>query len=89
MFQSDLERATKIARAMVTRYGFSDRLGPIVYGQNENEVFLGRDLGHTWTTRDGSQPIDEEIRSVIDSAYDQCEATLPKHTSLQGKEFLH
>ena len=78
---NDLERATKIARAMVTRYGFSDRLGPIVYGQNENEVFLGRDLGHT---RDYSETvaaqIDEEIRSVIDSAYDQCEATLTSCT---------
>ena len=71
---NDLERATKIAKAMVTRYGFSDRLGPIVYGQNESEVFLGRDLGHS---RDYSETvaaqIDEEIRAVIDDAYDQCE----------------
>ena len=51
---NDLERATKIAKAMVTRYGFSDRLGPIVYGQNENEVFLGRDFGHT---RDYSETV--------------------------------
>ena len=89
---NDLERATKIARAMVTRYGFSDRLGPIVYGQNENEVFLGRDLGHT---RDYSETvaaqIDEEIRSVIDSAYDQCEATLTEHMNQLHKvaEFLY
>ena len=89
---NDLERATKIARAMVTRYGFSDRLGPIVYGQNENEVFLGRDLGHT---RDYSETvaaqIDEEIRSVIDSAYDQCEATLAEHMDQLHKvaEFLY
>ena len=89
---NDLERATKIARAMVTRYGFSDRLGPIVYGQNENEVFLGRDLGHT---RDYSETvaaqIDEEIRSVVDSAYDQCEATLTEHMDQLHKvaEFLY
>ena len=89
---NDLERATKIARAMVTRYGFSDRLGPIVYGQNETEVFLGRDLGHT---RDYSETvaaqIDEEIRSVIDSAYDQCEATLTEHMDQLHKvaEFLY
>ncbi len=89
---NDLERATKIARAMVTRYGFSDRLGPIVYGQNENEVFLGRDLGHT---RDYSETvaaqIDEEIRAVIDSAYDQCEATLTEHMDQLHKvaEFLY
>lgn len=77
---NDLERATKIAKAMVTRYGFSDRLGPIVYGQNENEVFLGRDFGHT---RDYSETvaaqIDEEIRAVIDSGYDQCESILTEH----------
>ena len=77
---NDLERATKIAKAMVTRYGFSDRLGPIVYGQNESEVFLGRDLGHS---RDYSETvaaqIDEEIRAVIDDAYDQCEQILSEH----------
>ncbi len=51
---NDLERATKIARAMVTRYGFSDRLGPIVYGQNENEVFFGPRPGpHPGLLRDG------------------------------------
>ncbi len=89
---NDLERATKIARAMVTRYGFSDRLGPIVYGQNENEVFLGRDLGHTrYYSETVAAQIDEEIRSVIDSAYDQCEATLTEHMDQLHKvaEFLY
>ena len=89
---NDLERATKIAKAMVTRYGFSDRLGPIVYGQNENEVFLGRDLGHS---RDYSETvaaqIDEEVRAVIDSAYDQCETILTEHMDQLHKvaEFLY
>ena len=89
---NDLERATKIAKAMVTRYGFSDRLGPIVYGQNENEVFLGRDFGHT---RDYSETvaaqIDEEIRAVIDSGYDQCESILTEHMDQLHKvaEFLY
>ena len=89
---NDLERATKIARAMVTRYGFSDRLGPIVYGQDENEVFLGRDFGHT---RDYSETvaaqIDEEIRAVIDEAYDQCESILNEHMDQLHKvaEFLY
>lgn len=89
---NDLERATKIAKAMVTRYGFSDRLGPIVYGQNENEVFLGRDFGHT---RDYSETvaaqIDEEIRAVIDSGYDQCESFLTEHMDQLHKvaEFLY
>ena len=77
---------------MVTRYGFSDRLGPIVYGQNENEVFLGRDFGHT---RDYSETvaaqIDEEIRAVIDSGYDQCESILTEHMDQLHKvaEFLY
>ena len=89
---NDLERATKIAKAMVTRYGFSDRLGPIVYGQNENKVFLGRDFGHT---RDYSETvaaqIDEEIRAVIDSGYDQCESILTEHMDQLHKvaEFLY
>ena len=89
---NDLERATKIAKAMVTRYGFSDRLGPIVYGQNENEFFLGRDFGHT---RDYSETvaaqIDEEIRAVIDSGYDQCESILTEHMDQLHKvaEFLY
>ena len=89
---NDLERATKIAKAMVTRYGFSNRLGPIVYGQNENEVFLGRDFGHT---RDYSETvaaqIDEEIRAVIDSGYDQCESILTEHMDQLHKvaEFLY
>lgn len=89
---NDLERATKIAKAMVTRYGFSDRLGPIVYGQNENEVFLGRDFGHT---RDYSETvaaqIDEEIHAVIDSGYDQCESILTEHMDQLHKvaEFLY
>ena len=87
-----LERATKIAKAMVTRYGFSDRLGPIVYGQNESEVFLGRDLGHS---RDYSETvaaqIDEEIRAVIDDAYDQCEQILSEHMDQLHKvaDFLY
>lgn len=89
---NDLERATKIAKAMVTRYGFSDRLGPVVYGQNENEVFLGRDFGHT---RDYSETvaaqIDEEVRTVVDSAYDQCETILTDHMDQLHKvaEFLY
>ena len=89
---NDLERATKIAKAMVTRYGFSDRLGPIVYCQDESEVFLGRDLGHS---RDYSETIaaqiDEEIRAVIDDAYDRCENILTEHMDQLHKvaEFLY
>ena len=67
---SDLERSSQLARAMVTRYGFSDKLGPIVYGQNPNEVFLGRSYGQS---PDYSQVvagrIDDEVHSLIDKAY--------------------
>lgn len=77
---NDLERATKIARAMVTRYGFSDRLGPIVYGEDEGEVFLGRDFGHTRNYSENiASEIDDEIRSVIDRAYERCESILKEH----------
>jgi len=67
---NDLERATKTARKMVTRYGFSERIGPIVYGQDQGEVFLGRDYMHS---RDFSEnvaaEIDTEVRNLMDSAY--------------------
>ena len=67
---NDIERASKIARAMVCRYGFSDRLGPMIYGSDQEEVFLGRDLGHA---RDYSEEvagiIDEEARHFIDDGY--------------------
>ncbi len=67
---NDIERATKTARNMVTKYGMSDLLGPIVYGTGHEEVFLGRDIG---TTRDYSEKvasdIDAEVRGIVDRAY--------------------
>ncbi len=77
---NDIERATKIARAMVTRYGFSERLGPIVYGQDEEEVFLGMDINHTRNYSETvAAEIDEEIRAIIDTAYDKAEEILTEH----------
>ena len=77
---NDLERATKLARSMVTRYGFSDKLGPIVYGQDDGEIFLGRDLG---TTRNYSEEvaaeIDGEIRRIIGTAYTTARTILNDH----------
>lgn len=77
---NDIERATKMARAMVTQYGFSEKLGPIVYGQDENEIFLGRDLG---TTRNYSEEvaaeIDGEIRRIIGTAYNTAKQILSDH----------
>jgi cell division protease FtsH len=77
---NDIERATKIARGMVTRYGFSEKLGPIVYGQDEGEVFLGRDFNHTRNYSENvAAAIDEEIRRIVDSGYERVEKILTQH----------
>ncbi len=74
---NDLERVSKIARAMITRYGFSDKLGPVVYGQDQGEVFLGRDISQSKNYSDVvAHEIDEEVRLVIDVAYKKAEEIL-------------
>ena len=69
---NDIEKATAVARAMVTQYGMTERLGAIRYGQEQNEVFLGRDMGHM---RDYSEEvaaaIDEEVRAFIEAAHQE------------------
>jgi len=74
---NDIERATKMARSMVTKYGMSELLGPIVYGTGHEEVFLGRDFG---STRDFSEKvagdIDSEVRAIVDKAYKHAEKIL-------------
>ncbi|MCD7741291.1 MAG: ATP-dependent zinc metalloprotease FtsH [Ruminococcus sp.] len=77
---NDLERATSTARNMVTRYGFSDNLGPVVYGQGEHEVFLGRDYSSTPSYSENvAAEIDSEIRSIIEDAFEDCEEILKTH----------
>ncbi len=67
---NDFERATEIARNMVTRYGMSDELGPMVYGENEGEVFLGRSVTTQKNVSESTmQKVDEEIRKIIDGQY--------------------
>ncbi|KPF68299.1 cell division protein FtsH [beta proteobacterium AAP99] len=67
---NDFERATKIARDMVTRYGMSDELGPMVYAENEGEVFLGRSVTKTTNISEATmQRVDLEIRRIIDEQY--------------------
>ncbi len=67
---NDFERATEIARSMVTRYGMSDEMGPMVYGENEGEVFLGRSVTTQKNVSESTmQKVDEEIRKIIDSQY--------------------
>jgi cell division protease FtsH len=67
---NDFERATSIARDIVTRYGMTDSLGPMVYAENEGEVFLGRSVTKTTHMSEATmQKVDAEIRSIIDSQY--------------------
>ena len=77
---NDLERATDTARAMVTRYGFSERLGPVVYGNDPNQTFLGRDLaqgkGYSEVT---ASEIDHEIRDIMDESYENARRILSDH----------
>lgn len=77
---NDIERATKTARAMVTKYGMSDKLGTIAYGRDDSEPFLGRDMGHI---RDYSEAtasaIDAEIKHLVNTAYERTESILKQH----------
>jgi cell division protease FtsH len=69
---SDIEQATRIARAMVTRFGMSDDLGPIAYGENQEEVFLGHSVSRTQNISEATaQKIDAEIRRIIDTTYNR------------------
>ena len=77
---NDIERATKIARAMVTKYGMSDRVGTITLGQNQEEVFLGRDFAQAKEySEETAGIIDEEVKSIIDAAYKKAESILREH----------
>ncbi|MCT8988995.1 ATP-dependent zinc metalloprotease FtsH [Chelativorans sp. SCAU2101] len=68
---SDIEQATKLARAMVTRWGFSDKLGQVAYGENQEEVFLGHSVTRQQNmSEETQQKIDAEVRRLIDEAYD-------------------
>ena len=67
---NDFERATEIARRMVTQWGMSDELGPMVYGENEGEIFLGRSITtHKNVSEATMQKVDAEIRRIIDQQY--------------------
>ncbi len=75
--QNDIERATNLARNMVTRWGLSERLGPLAYSEEEGEVFLGRSVTkHKMVSEETAHLIDEEIRSFIDRNYERSETIL-------------
>ncbi len=77
---NDIEKATKIAHSMVTKYGMSDALGPITYGRDESEPFLGRDMGHIRDySEQTSYAIDREVKRLITDAYHKSEAILNAH----------
>ncbi len=78
--QNDLERCTGIARRMVCDFGMSERLGPMSFGESDHQVFLGRDYGNVRPYSEQiAYEIDKEVRSIIDTCYERCEALLKKH----------
>jgi len=77
---NDIERATGLARNMVTRWGMSERLGPLAYSEEEGEVFLGRSVTkHKSVSEETSHVIDEEIRSLIDRNYERSDRLLKEN----------
>ena len=77
---NDIERATQIARSMVTKYGMSDRMGAVMWGSNNEEVFLGRDFGHTKEYSDETAAvIDAEVKRIIDNGYNRAKTILSEH----------
>jgi cell division protease FtsH len=77
---SDLQQVTKIARAMVTQYGMSDALGPRVYGEKQEMVFLGREISEQRDYSDAiAETIDNEVRQIVDAAYERAREILLKH----------
>ena len=88
---NDIERATKVTRSMVTKYGMSDKLGPIQYGTDDSEPFLGRDMGHIRNySEETASAIDNEIKMLVEDAYHKTERILTEHMDQLQKvaEFL-
>ena len=81
----DIKQASKLARAMVTQYGMSDRVGMIQYGSDEDEVLIGRDLAHTKSYgNEIADVIDEEVKRIVDECY-----TKAKNIILEHEDVLH
>ncbi|MEG0687927.1 MAG: ATP-dependent zinc metalloprotease FtsH, partial [Hungatella sp.] len=82
----DIKQATEIARAMVTRYGMSDKIGMISYGSDDDEVFIGRDLAHTKSYGEGvATAIDSEVKRIIDECYAKAKAMIEEHLPVLHK----
>ncbi|MBR6430374.1 MAG: ATP-dependent zinc metalloprotease FtsH [Oscillospiraceae bacterium] len=80
---NDIQQASAIARAMVTKYGMSDRLGPISYDSSSNSIFIGRDFQHTKSySEETAALIDEEVKRIFDEASARCEEILSAHRNI-------
>lgn len=80
---NDIERATELARNMVVKYGMSELLGPVRYGDDENQVFLGKDIGHTQNySEEYARKIDSEIQRIIDNCYEKAKQILTENMEL-------
>jgi cell division protease FtsH len=76
---NDIEKATKLARKMVCEWGMSDKLGPLTYGEKQEEIFLGREIGmHRDYSEDTAREIDEEVKKIISEAGERAETILKK-----------
>ncbi|KXS35973.1 MAG: cell division protease FtsH [Idiomarina sp. T82-3] len=80
---NDIERATEIARKMVTQWGLSEKMGPLLYAEDENEVFLGRQVTqHKHMSDDTARAIDQEVKSVIDQNYQRAKTILEENIDI-------
>ncbi len=80
---SDIKKATKVARAMVTKYGFSDNIGVINYDEDDNEVFIGRDLAHTRSHSEAvASEIDVEVKAIVDDCYKKAKDIIMKYETV-------
>ena len=82
----DIKQATQTARAMVTQYGMSDKVGMINYGSDDDEVFIGRDLAHTRNYAEQTAAlIDSEVKRIIDEAYEKAKTIISEHEDVLHK----
>ena len=99
---SDIQKASQTARAMVTKYGMSDKLGTIAYGNESDEIFIGRSMAQARTySEEVAGQIDQEVKAIVDRAYTRCEDILTRrrkeldtiaqylleHETMDGQEF--
>ena len=83
---SDIKKATQVARQMVTRYGMSENIGVICYDNDDDEVFIGRDLAHAKSHSENvAGEIDKEVKSIIDDCYAKAKAIITEHESVLHK----